>query len=354
MANPAFEAAHAPDPDDAGQAPPPPAEPPVAEPQRDDGRPRDESGRFAPKDADKPAGEAAKPAERPLSRTVPYDAFHKERMEAKRLREEAKERDEKFARLQARIDMLQEGWSSPQKPGQAEDLDLGPDPDQDPVGAVKWAREQRAADLRARKEWEAQQANHARSQEAQTQESQKFYTDLGEANREWSEAAGQYPELDHVLEGLRKSFSAELQAGGLYGPQLVQRLNQVEMQHAVYAYRQGIPVVQYMAQLARARGVSLPGQPQQPQPQGQPQAHPPPNGAGQARPDPSAGIKQLAEAQNAAQTLSGSGGSSGAGKMTLEALDRMSDDEFREFIRTKNARDPQGFEKWKRAQMVGA
>lgn len=362
---PSFDAMNAAPADEpqGGGADPGATAPPAAEGGGDGGsgagQPRAADGRFAPKNAD---GSDKTPAQIEAEgkggnqrvETVPYSALLKERAELKRLKDELRERDERFGRLEGRLSLLQEAWQ-PQgqpKPQEATD-DLGPDPEQDPVGAAKWLREQRAADIKRQREWQAQQAEQAKTQEAQRKEWEDFTNDLAASNRDWEETVTQIPEMNQVLDGLRESFRRELVALGWHGPQLVQKINELEAQHAVYARRSGKHIGEYVAQLAVARGVLRPdgGQVQQPAPA--------PNGNGQgqapAAVDPAAAnIKHLAAAQAASQTLSGSGGSPGGGKIDLNALDRMSDDELRAFIKSKNANDPGGYEKWKRAQMVGA
>jgi hypothetical protein len=324
------------------------------------GQPRAPDGKFAAKNADgsaKTAGEAEGKGVNQRVDTVPYSALLKERAELKRLKDELRERDERFARLDQRLNMIQEGWQAPQ-PAKEPDLDLGPDPEQDPVGAAKWLREQRAAELKRQREWEAEQAKQAKTRDAQQKEWEAFQADLAASNREWEETLAHYPQMNQVLEGVRESMRRELTALGWHGPQLIQRLGELEAQHAVYAQRTGKPIGEYVAQLAIARGVLQPpqaqagGGPAQPEPAAQPAQAP--NGKA-AAPDPAAeNIKQLAAAQAAAQTLSGAGGSPGGGKIDLDALDRMTDDELRTFIASKDKQEPGGFEKWKRRMMVGA
>lgn len=366
---PSFDAAHVVD--DAGDgggdpgaaAPAAVVEEPAPASRGDGGQPRAPDGKFAPKNADgsdKTAAQVEAEGKDGQQRveTVPYSALLKERAELKRLKAEIAERDARHARLESRLDLIQQGWQpqQQQKPAEPTD-DLGPDPEQDPIGAAKWLREQRAADLRRQREWQAQQAEQAKTQEAQRKEWEAFTADLAASNRDWEETVTQIPEMNQVLDGLRESFKREFVALGWHGPQLLQKLNELEAQHAVYARRAGKHIGEYVAELAKARGVQFP-QRQQPQPA------PAPNGNGQAPPAPAAqaqapdhaadNIKQLAAAQAAAQTLSGTGGSPGTGKITLDALDRMDDDELRKFIASKNQGDPGGFERWKRSQMVGA
>ena len=369
---PSFDAAHVVEDsggdgggDPGAAAPAAVAEAPEPAPQGGGGQPRAPDGKFAPKNADgSDKSQAQIEAEgdgnrQPRVDTVPYSALLKERAEVKRLKEAERANEERLTRLATRLDMMQEGWQPQQQQKQPEPADdLGPDPEQDPIGSAKWLREQRAADIRARKEWQAQQSQQSTAQQAQQREWETFQNDLAASNEVWSETLAQVPEMNEVLEGLRTSFRREIKnaSPGLVGQQLDAKVMEMESRHAVNAHRLGRHVGEYFAALAQSRNVPFPQRRQAQaqngsgQPQPAPQAQPQP-----AAPDPAAAnIKQLAAAQAASQTLSGTGGSPGTGKIDLAALDRMDDDELRQFIRSKNDRDPGGFERWKKTQMVGA
>ena len=317
-------------------------------------------GKKPPKDA-KPKGDAdpnKKPADKgkpdpdkPPDGFVPHKALHAEREERKRVEQAlATSKREWEAKFNTILSELTKASQERRAPAQSEpEIDLGPDPAVDPIGAAIWLREQRAADLRRQREWEARQAEQNKTQEAQKKEWEAFTNDLAASNRDWEETITHFPEMNQVLDGLRESFKREFVALGWHGPQLIQKLNELEAQHAVYARRSGKHIGEYVAQLAAARGVQMP-QRQAPS-NGDDGDDEKPNGKG----DGAAEIERLAKAQDAAENLSAAGGGApGNTKMSFDSFDRMSQKEIEAWVRSTLKKGGQQAVDKALARMTGA
>ena len=188
---------------------------------------------------------------------VPKQALDEARAEARAAREER-------ARTEANLQKFLDRFHAENAPPQTEqDFDLGPDPDTDPLGAIKWSREQRERDLRAWQNWEAQQASQqaeqTKTQERQAAEAQEFYRDFNAASGEWTNAVIARPELGQIRDALLNSFAMEFNfQEGLTGADLTKRVLDFEKSHAVHARRKGIPIDEYLVRLAASRNIGLP------------------------------------------------------------------------------------------------
>lgn len=310
-----------------------------------------------PKDGDGKA--KAEPAKKPDAKApdgfVPHSALHAEREEHKKTRQEvASLRQQYEAKFNTILAELTKASQERQTPAKTEpEIDLGPDPEKDPIGAAVWLRQQRAADLRQRQEWAAKQAEQSKTETTQREQWEAFNRDLASANRDWEQVVAAVPEMDGVLGGLRESFRREYVALGWHGPQLIQKINELEAQHAVHAFRRGIPIAEYVAQLAAARGVQMP------------QRQAPTNGDGQGdepddKPngkaaDGAAEIERLAKAQDAGNPLSeGGGGAPGGNKMSFDSLDRMSQKEIEAWVRAATKKGGPDAVNKALARMMGA
>ena len=286
-----------------------------------------------PKEGDKPTEE-----KQIVHNKAALDAERNRRKQVEREREkERREAAERFARLDERLNILQEA----RKPkGDEPEIDLGPDltgENPDYIGWISWRQNKDREEARERLRTKAAEEERNRSQTQESRQRDDFTRDLALANQEWDAAATENPELPQILEGVRESYGRELYAHGWRGQQLMQKLNEMEASYAVSAYRNQIPIEQYIMNIAQARNVQLKASVQQQQPEAAR-----PNGHDKSAEDE---VKRLTAAKDASVSLSQGGGTAGGGKITLEALDRMTKDEFDAFAAKVNKDDPHGMDK---------
>lgn len=218
-----------------------PAEPVSAEPSAE---PKQRS--------DKPATEKTDPANSPARPDgyVPKQALEEARSETKRERE-ARERAE--ANFQRFLDRWQAEQDKATASAEAdEEPDLGPDPEVDPVGAVKWMRDQKAREFA-----EAKQRQQAEQSGTQVQRI------VAEQASRFSQVKAQHPVLDQAYKHLIESVAGENALYGLSGIDLTNRVHQWEAQVAQWAHQKGLPIEDVIWNLAQRRGFRPPeGQPQ--------------------------------------------------------------------------------------------
>jgi hypothetical protein len=319
------------------------------------------TGKFAKTEGADPGDKTAKDkVEKPvLGEVVDKKALDAERNARKQADRAHRETKERLERLDKEFRDWQRSLLTRQEPEQTAqpEIDLGPDPETDPIGAMKWAREQRARDLQMWRNWEAQQATQqaeqTKTQATQEAEAREFYRDFNAASEDWADAVTVRPELGQVRNALLNSFAMEFNfQEGLSGPELTKRVLDHEKSHAVYAKRRGIPIDEYLVRLAASRNIGVPQaqqaeqRPTPGQANGQAPQQAPNNGAAE--------LERLARAQEASTTLSSAGGSpGGGGVVSLEAFDRMTTKERQEFISKLNRRDPHGFDKFMEKGYLG-
>jgi hypothetical protein len=268
--------------------------------------------------------------DKPPEGFVPHKALHAEREERKRVEASlAASKREWEAKFNIILGELTKSSQERQAlPPPQEDAEFGIPPPDNPMDYIAWRRTQDIEERKQRKQWEKDQAERGKTETSQREQWEAFNRDLANANRDWEQVVAAVPEMDAVLGGLRESFARELKLNGWHGPQLIQKINELESQHAVHAYRQGIPIADYVAQLAAARGVQPP----------QRQVATNGDGGGE-RPngktgDGAAQIEQLTKAQEAAESLSNTGGGAPGGtKMSFDSFDRMSQKEIEAWVR---------------------
>ncbi len=87
----------------------------------------------------------------------------------------------------------------------APEYDLGPDPSEDPMGALEWAREQRRAEIERQRQYEQQSQ---KEQQAERQWQEAYTTVL----TQFETAKQAEPELQGLYDGLRTSYAREFGA----------------------------------------------------------------------------------------------------------------------------------------------
>lgn len=215
-----------------------------------------QKGRQEPaKAAEKPAAEKpdkSDPANSPARPDgyVPKQALEEARLEMKREREARERAEANFQRFldrwQAEQDRATAGADADEEP------DLGPDPEVDPVGAVKWMRDQKAREFA-----EAKQRQQAEQSGTQVQRI------VAEQASRFSQVKAQHPVLDQAYKHLIESVAGENALYGVSGIDLTNRVHQWEAQVAQWAHQKGLPIEDVIWNLAQRRGFRPPeGQPQ--------------------------------------------------------------------------------------------
>lgn len=234
---------------------------------------------------------------------VPHQALHAEREEHKKTKSELAE----IARKQA---ILEDRWNTllklKEEPQQQEETP--PDPEQDIFAAFKWQQKQLQAtqeQLRQRHEQE-QQLQHRSSQEQMIQ---------SEWSRSVSEFSAQTPDFADAAKFLADSRMKQYETLAILQPELStvqgrnQRINEEVAQLVLAAKQSGISPAEVVYNLAKQSGYTGAA------PQKQPMQ----------MPDKLAGIEA---AQKASQSLTASGGQTGADPLTAESIALMDTQEF--------------------------
>ena len=211
---------------------PEPAPEPTPEPARAEADPAPTPE--APRDKPNPAASPERP-----DGYVPQQALAEARREAKEARE-------RYALLEDRTAKILDRFYKEPEPQEPE-IDLGPDPETDPVGAVKWMRDQQAAQIKQRHEQEQRQRQES-AEEAQTRAAVHAVTD------KFQQAAQARPEVQDAYQSLLRSYANELQVAGWNGDALDQQMQQIELNHIRYMAANHIEPAEYIERLAKARG----------------------------------------------------------------------------------------------------
>ncbi len=277
------------------------------------------------KKADKPADDAPK--------MVQKGALDAERAARKRAEKEAKrieaEYRDRHARLEERLSILTSAMAPEPK------QETAPAWDEDPIAAGKHTQAQ----------IDQFRQEQARQRQAQEQ-AQRQQAAVGQLKSAYMADAAQFrettPDFNDAYQFLVQARMRELgKLPGLRGnPMAIQKAAEDDELRIVHAtLRAGESAAELMYQLAQERGWKPKSEAEKPSPQ---------------KENAAAEIERLAKAQDASTSLSkGGGGAGGSGNITLEALDRMSKDEFARFIASKNKNNPRGFDNWMEKQMVG-
>ena len=266
----------------------------------------------------------------PKSETVPHGQFHRvnerrkaaeaERTAAAARAEQAEARAN--TAMQRMAELLEASKPAP-KPVEEQQPDLGPDPEVDPIGALKWSREQRALEFQQRKDWEAQSGQQ---RQAQNQHEQLIRT----AAADVQQFKTTQPDYDAARNFYWNQRGPELMALGYSQEQAVALIEQDELNIAHTALTRQQSPAQTLYAIAKARGYQA-GVETTPKPAA--------NGADRER-DADGKFKAAAAAMDkrnatkeAAKSLGGSGGPGDAAALTAQDIVNMDETEFRAFKR---------------------
>lgn len=182
--------------------------------------------------------------------TVPHQKFHRANERRKEAEKRAKILEERLGELikidsQRLAQQQREQAASQQKP--EPEIDVGPDPDADPVGWIKWRQAKDADEARTRHEQE-------QAQRTRTEQQQAEFNAVQRVNHRFIQATQADPELNDALSFLRDSVAREQAAYGFTGVDLQNRVNQLEGQTMIWAFKNRIPIEDLVEQQAIARG----------------------------------------------------------------------------------------------------
>lgn len=254
-------------------------------------------------------------------KSVPHSALHKERERRKQTRAELEELKVKYARADERLAILNDavlGKSQQNGQQQQQEQPKNPldepniNPDEDLLGAFR--QMQRRTSFLQQQQSQFTQAQTAR--DAFSQVTQNYHADAQRVMQEKPDFRDAYT---HLVETRMK----ELEFLGMTDPeQRKQTVIREEADIVISAMKSGKSPAEVIYNFAVARGF-------------RPNAAPPANGAGAPSQKTPAQqkIEQVRNGQNAAQTLSNTGGASHEG-LTMAGLANMSDDEFARVVDT--------------------
>lgn len=323
--------------DDIGAASaeaPAPAKEPAAEPVRAEPEP-------ARTEADAP--EREKPAKPDPANSPERPDGYVPRQAIDRIQGELRAERQARERAEANFQKFLDRWHADQEPAPAEpEIDLGPDPDEDPIGALKWARDQRARDLEERRQREAQ-----RSQQTEQQRQMEALYQAAAADVRQFKA--QTPDYDDACRFYWNQRGPELMALGYTQEQAAALIKQDEEQIAALALQRRQSPAETFYRIAKARGYQGKAPAVAAQPAGEDEA-----GRELPERDPTTGKFVSTEAEKAArikesQERNGSltqAPGMPVEKMTAKELAKMSEaDMWRHFDRMKGRKGSKEFDR---------
>lgn len=229
------------------------------------------------------------------------------------------------AKLEERIKLINEAMAAQNKPAAA----AVPTEEEDPFGYIQHELKATKAELQAIKD--------AREQETKLQaEARQYQAVIDRADMTLAQARTKHTDLDDALnfatESVKKEVARRVTAQGLTGEQFVQAANQM-FQNTLATYARDCPAdpdeaAEHIRRHARYWGWTGPQQAQAAQQASivQPQAQQP------VVQQPT--IQERAEAQDRHMSLSGIQGGAAPAKLDAKALMAMSDDQYKELLKT--------------------
>ena len=240
-----------------------------------------------------PVAEPVAEEKKPEPRLVPLEALHEERRERQALAKQVQEREQAFTRLQTRLDTLEELRKPVVQP---------PSYEEDPLGAINHKLEETTRNYETLQHAEQERAAHAAQgrQIAQLQSYAKATAD---------EYAKKVPDFYDAYNAMQSLKEAELRAMGWDDvDEIKQWVLEYEFGMIQKAVKDGANVAERLYNMAKVLGYT----PKQ-------------------MADAEKKLDAIAAGQQASKSLGGAGGAAPAAKLTLEALDKMSDDEFAKY-----------------------
>lgn len=228
-------------------------------------------------------------------KTVPHQALHAERVKRQELEKTLTAEREKLARLDERIRLINEAIAQQNAPKPT----APPDPEQDPVGALRHQQEQLLNFQKQQQEAEAR-----RQQDEQLSSIDNAY------KRSWAEFTRSTPDGLDAYNHFTTALDSYFQARGVTDQQQREQLvMQEERQIAAVALQQGKSAAQIVYEQAKAMGYA-------------------PKAAETPAVDK---ITARQKAMPAARSMSNTGGAA-KGELTPETLANMDEDDFAEVM----------------------
>lgn len=256
-----------------------------------------------------PAGDQPNPEPKPKnSESVPLATFMEEKKGRQQLQQQLAELNEKFARADERLNML----TAPAKPAEQAKPNVPPNPDEDIIGATRWAVDRIAESEQQRQQQDQQRQEQQRQRQVQEQVV-NTYAQLA------NERAQEDPTFTDAQNWLINSRYQELMAGGLPPDKAREAVHAEEFQLVYDSLVNKTHPADRITAIAKARGWAPAQQEQQ-----------------QTQTDVDK-LAAIAQGQAAAASLSSAGtsGTAKSGKVDAKALADMSDKEFADFIAKK-------------------
>lgn len=263
-----------------------------------------------PAEDEKPEGEAEakaegeKEPEKPKKDFVPHQAFHEERERRKQLQAElvrvqqAQEQQRQI--LEQRFAQMQQAWQQQMAP-------KPPAYEEDPLGNVKHTLDATQAELAALREHQAAEYRRQQDEYQRAQYANRVASAVNQAEAEYISENPDYLEAVNHLKGLR---AKQLEAFGWDQAAIVNYVQNEAFQIAEAALQRGQNPAEVAFKMAVASGWAKK----------------------EAKPAPEQKIETLQKGVKASHSL-GAGGTP-TGKLTVDAVANMSDDEFDDFMKS--------------------
>lgn len=189
---------------------------------------------------------AEEPDDKPTGKSpVPLAALTKTRNELKEAKKAREDAERRAAILEDRWNMVLAAQQQPQE--QKTEPPAIPDPETDPIGALKWMREQVSGITAKSAEQEKQQREGQQRQEA-------WNRTVATVSKAFNDAAAEDPTVNEAYQAIFASAAGEMKAMGLSDPEIKAQLTQLENQHISFIASRNLDIPAYVKGLAGARG----------------------------------------------------------------------------------------------------
>ena len=274
--------------------------------EKEEGQEVEQETQEAAQEAPKQEGEGEPKAEeaKPPEKTVPLGALHEERARRKELQQE-------IARIQQAQEhqrqLLEQRFAQMQQAWQQQNAPKPPDRNESPIEAMFYEQDRTQQELAQLKA--AQQQDYQRRQE-EFQRQQYFGQLQSAVSQAESEFASETPDYLESVKFLKSQRAAQLEALGMPPNEIIGHVQNEAAQIAESALRGGRNPAEVAYKMAMAAGYKK----------------------AQAAPDGQQKMETLQKGVKAASSL-GSGGTP-TGKLTVDAIAQMNDDEFDTFMKS--------------------
>ena len=252
-----------------------------------------------------PEGSEGKEAKK--SQTIPFDVFHAEREEHKKTKAEMAELRDFKARMEEKLSIISQLQQSQQP---AEDPDPEPDPEVNIFAHNAWLKRQ--VDRQQASIAEQQRAyQQAQEQAVRQQQEQQLQARIWGA---WQESVGEYSkqneDFNNAAQWLAETRDKQLQAMASVDNRFASKagrdaqMNQELAGIVMAAVQKGMSPAEMVYQIAQSYGYA------------------------QGKMELPGNLKQIQANQAASRTIGQAAGNAGGDEITLETLDKMSEQEF--------------------------